>query len=225
MTPTGGQTRQTPTQFIIRPSRRRMNGQGTYSRRRFLLSHRQTSNVTRRRMTLASLSTALSTSPASRPRCVLCPPRSIISQHTLQYITWLAQGVRVWSFTSDAIVKNDKTQIGARPIPQEPMYLIANLGISEGFGAISPELTFPTVMRIDYIRVYQPKDQINVGCDPADFPTKAYIERYVLAVSYGAWMCSLTSNRYKEAYSNPNLTTWVDDYHQKIPKNKLVDQC
>jgi beta-glucan synthesis-associated protein KRE6 len=60
------------------------------------------------------------------------------------------------------------------------MYLIVNLGISEGFGAISPELIFPTIMRIDYIRVYQPKDKINVGCDPSDFPTQSYIETQVL---------------------------------------------
>jgi hypothetical protein len=28
-----------------------------------------------------------------------------------------------------------------------------------------------------------------------------------------------------DAYTNPLLTTWVDDYHQPVPKNKLVDQC
>jgi len=28
-----------------------------------------------------------------------------------------------------------------------------------------------------------------------------------------------------EAYTNPNLTTWVDDYKQTIPKNKLMGQC
>ena len=31
--------------------------------------------------------------------------------------------------------------------------------------------------------------------------------------------------RYIEAYTNPNLTTWVDDYKQVIPKNRLVDNC
>jgi len=34
-------------------------------------------------------------------------------------------------------------------------------------------------MRVDYIRVYQPKDQINYGCDPKGFPTEAYIKRSV----------------------------------------------
>lgn len=93
-------------------------------------------------------------------------------------------------------------EIGPRPIPQEPMvrrnffhcaliildslrldpqYIIANLGISENFGDVDFErLTFPTTMRVDYIRVYQRPDQKNIGCDPDDFPTQAYINQYVL---------------------------------------------
>lgn len=31
--------------------------------------------------------------------------------------------------------------------------------------------------------------------------------------------------RYIDAYTNPNLTTWVDDYKQRLPKNKLIDTC
>ena len=31
--------------------------------------------------------------------------------------------------------------------------------------------------------------------------------------------------RYIEAYSNPNLTTWVTDYNQTMPKNKYLGQC
>jgi hypothetical protein len=34
-------------------------------------------------------------------------------------------------------------------------------------------------MRIDYIRVYQPTNAINIGCDPPDFPTEAYINQWV----------------------------------------------
>lgn len=33
-------------------------------------------------------------------------------------------------------------------------------------------------MSVDYIRVYQDPDNINVGCDPEDFPTSKYINRY-----------------------------------------------
>jgi beta-glucan synthesis-associated protein KRE6 len=31
--------------------------------------------------------------------------------------------------------------------------------------------------------------------------------------------------RYIEAYTNPNLTTWVNDFGQTIPKNSLTDGC
>ncbi|KAF9023555.1 beta-glucan synthesis-associated [Hymenopellis radicata] len=62
-------------------------------------------------------------------------------------------------------------------------------------------------MSIDYVRVYQPKGVINIGCDPIDFPTKAYIEEYL------------------EAYTNPNLTTWIDDYKQPIPRNSFLGEC
>ncbi|THU79964.1 beta-glucan synthesis-associated [Dendrothele bispora CBS 962.96] len=124
------------------------------------------------------------------------------------YITWINNGKAAWTLKAEAVGANSRTEIAARPVPQEPMYIIANLGISLNFGDIDFEhLTFPTVMRIDWIRVYQPSNAVNIGCDPTDFPTKAYIEEYI------------------EAYTNPNLTTWHDDFKQTVPKNKLVDQC
>lgn len=83
-----------------------------------------------------------------------------------------------------------------------------NLGMSENFGTPDlADLTFPNHMRVDYIRVYQDPDNINIGCDPKDFPTQAYI------------------NQYMEAYTNPNLTTWRDDFGQPFPKNSLLDSC
>lgn len=76
-----------------------------------------------------------------------------------------------------------RVEIGARPIPQEPMYIIANLGMSTNFGTVDLEhLTFPATMKIDYIRVYQNPNNINYGCDPDDFPTEAYINTYVLPI-------------------------------------------
>ena len=60
-------------------------------------------------------------------------------------------------------------------------YIIMNLGMSRNFGFVDLEhLTFPATMRIDYIRVYQPTHSINIGCDPEDFPTEAYINQCVL---------------------------------------------
>jgi hypothetical protein len=44
-------------------------------------------------------------------------------------------------------------------------------------------------MHIDYIRVYQDPAKRNIGCDPANFPTAAYIDKY------------------KQAYFNPNIVS------------------
>ena len=65
-------------------------------------------------------------------------------------------------------------------------YLIVNLGMSRNFGYVDLEhLTFPATMKVDYIRVYQDANLKNVGCDPDDFPTAAYINEY-------AYSCSLS---------------------------------
>jgi hypothetical protein len=103
---------------------------------------------------------------------------------------------------------DSRVEISARPISQEPMYIIMNLGMSRNFGPVDLEhLTFPATMRVDYVRVYQPTNSINVGCDPKDFPTAAYINQYI------------------EAYTNPNLTTWKTDFGQPFPSNSFLGQC
>ncbi|KAG2008507.1 beta-glucan synthesis-associated protein KRE6 [Coprinopsis cinerea AmutBmut pab1-1] len=123
------------------------------------------------------------------------------------YITWINDNKRAWTIYSAALGPDPATEIGARPFPQEPMYIIANLGFSENFGVIEyDQLTFPATMSVDWIRVYQPANRVNIGCDPPEFPTAKYIETY------------------KEVYSNPNLTLWSDS-GQPWPKNSLVDQC
>jgi beta-glucanase (GH16 family) len=124
------------------------------------------------------------------------------------YITWVANAAPTWTLNVAGMAADLAVNISARPIPQEPMYLIMNLGMSENVGTVDLEhLTFPTTMRVDWIRVYQPKDAINIGCDPTDFPTEAYINQYI------------------EAYTNPNLTTWVSDYGQPEPKSSFLGQC
>ena len=60
------------------------------------------------------------------------------------------------------------------------MYIIANLGMSSNFGFVDLDhLTFPTTMKVDWIRVYQDPSKKNIGCDPSGFPTQAYIEQCV----------------------------------------------
>ena len=142
-------------------------------------------------------------------------------------------------------------------------------------------------MRIDWIRVYQPTDAINIGCDPVNFPTEAYINEYVLffvlffvfaptlfdllkilsllrlfflsllrhfpsllqlspsllwiqnycssllslflcfspILAVSGLILTVWFGRYIEAYTNPNLTTWRDDYKQPWPKNSFVETC
>jgi len=121
------------------------------------------------------------------------------------YITWYNNDKRAWTLFQSAMGPDSLVEIDARPVPQEPMYIIANLGISHNFGRVDPALlSFPATMSIEYIRVYQRKDRINVGCDPKEFPTAAYIETY------------------KDAYTNPNLTTWAE-LGAPWPKNELLN--
>ena len=42
-------------------------------------------------------------------------------------------------------------------------------------------MIFPGEMLVDYVRVYQRKDAINIGCDPKDYPTKKYIDDHLEA--------------------------------------------
>ncbi|KIY70163.1 glycoside hydrolase family 16 protein [Cylindrobasidium torrendii FP15055 ss-10] len=124
------------------------------------------------------------------------------------YITWINDGKAAWTVRSRGMRADTRVEIAERPVPQEPMYILANLGMSRNFGEVDLDnLVFPAIMKVDYVRVYQPKNAINLGCDPEDFPTKAYIEEYA------------------EAYANPNLTTWVDDYKQPFPKNSFLGEC
>ncbi|KAJ6570509.1 beta-glucan synthesis-associated [Mycena vulgaris] len=124
------------------------------------------------------------------------------------YITWITDNKVTWTLNAAGVGADSATQISARPIPEEPMYILANLGISRAFGFVDFEhLVFPSIMRIDWVRVYQHPDKINIGCDPPERPTAAYIDAY------------------SDAYTNALLTTWVDDYKQTIPKNRLVDTC
>jgi beta-glucan synthesis-associated protein KRE6 len=111
------------------------------------------------------------------------------------------------------------------------LYLIINLGQSPGFTpTISTDIVYPVTMFVDYIRVYQPKGQQNVGCDPKDFPTAKYINQY--GFFYRFLSDANSAFRYIEAYTNPNLTQWgmssnrdMYGYNQTMPRNSFLGQC
>ncbi|PKI82451.1 hypothetical protein MVES_003653 [Malassezia vespertilionis] len=136
------------------------------------------------------------------------------------YIMWTVDGKQVALLEGEALGADDAVEIADRPIPEEPMYLLMNLGIASSFSWINwdvlmqqfEEHNHAARMRVDYIRVYQDEDKINVGCDPPGFPTKAYIDRHI------------------EAYTNSELTSWTlpkdkGGYNQPFPGNSLMGQC
>jgi len=124
------------------------------------------------------------------------------------YITWVSDGKPSWTLNAAGVGADPTVEISPRPVPQEPMYIIINLGMSKNFGSIDfKHLTFPSQMKVDYIRVYQDMRRINIGCNPKEFPTEDYINKYI------------------EAYTNSNLTTWRNDFGQPFPKSSFLESC
>ncbi|KAJ6557272.1 glycoside hydrolase family 16 protein [Mycena vulgaris] len=124
------------------------------------------------------------------------------------YITWVSDGVQSWTMEAAAIGADSAVEISQRLIPEEPMYLILNLGMSPSFQAQDfMHMTFPNQMLVDYVRVYQ-REGVSEGatCNPSKYPTADYIANHL------------------EAYSNPNLTVWADA-NFTFPKNRLWDGC
>ncbi|KAH9849652.1 beta-glucan synthesis-associated [Lenzites betulinus] len=132
------------------------------------------------------------------------------------FITWQTDGqpsVRLGASAMGPDTGADGSQVSQRLIPEEPMSIILNLGLSNNWQTILPEtMIFPAVMQIDYVRVYQRASSVNVGCDPVDYPTADYI------------------NKHPTAYQNVNMTFWSgsgpDSAGYPWPKNSaLAGSC
>jgi beta-glucanase (GH16 family) len=107
------------------------------------------------------------------------------------YITWHVGDDETW--TMDARAMGPNGNVGTRVIPEEPMSIIFNFGMSNSFSFINlEEITklLPATMRIDYIRIYQDEDSEIMTCDPEGYPTTEYIRQH------------------EKAYTNPNFTHW-----------------
>ncbi|KAK6459550.1 glucan synthase subunit [Scheffersomyces xylosifermentans] len=118
------------------------------------------------------------------------------------YVTWFVGQEPTFTVYSNSLHPNGN--IGWRRISKEPMSIVMNLGISNNWAYIDwPSIIFPCTFRIDYVRVYQPADSINVGCDPTGYPTYDYIQSHL------------------NIYENVNLTHFTDGGYT-FPKNKLV---
>ncbi|KAH7906516.1 beta-glucan synthesis-associated [Hygrophoropsis aurantiaca] len=107
------------------------------------------------------------------------------------FITWQTAGEPAARLGAAALGPDANTLVGQRLISVEPMSIILNLGISPNWQTIDlTTMIFPAEMLIDYVRVYQRKGAVNVGCSPPAYPTEDYISRHM------------------DMYTNPNWTTW-----------------
>lgn len=65
------------------------------------------------------------------------------------YVAWVASGKRSWTVHASATAANPLVEIGPRIIPEEPMYLIMNFGMSNNFQSVQFEqLNFPNEMHV-----------------------------------------------------------------------------
>ncbi|KAE9989011.1 hypothetical protein EG328_003328 [Venturia inaequalis] len=122
-------------------------------------------------------------------------------------VTWNVGDQASW--TLDARAMGPNGNIGQRVMPEEPMAVVINFGMSNGFAALN--LTglgplMPATMKIDYLRIYQDANNPLVTCDPPGYPTTDYIKKH------------------PEPYSNPNLTHWAQTGYE-WPKNSFVHGC
>lgn len=122
-------------------------------------------------------------------------------------VVWYVGAHKTWKMDVRSVGPNGN--IGQRIIPEEPMTVIMNFGMSEGFSKVDlPALSklMPATMRFDWVRIYQDPGKVSVTCDPEGYETTAYIRKH------------------PAAFSNPNLTLWSQTDHP-WPKNSLVDGC
>ena len=106
-------------------------------------------------------------------------------------ITWFVGQERSWMMDARSVRPNGN--VAQRIIPEEPMALIMNFGMSNSFSALNLtglDPLLPATMRFDYVRIYQDPASTSVSCDPPDHPTFDYIQTHA------------------DAYQNPNKTQW-----------------
>ena len=88
-----------------------------------------------------------------------------------------------------------------------PQYIVMNLGMSEGFGHVDfQNARFPATMHVDYLRIYQDPDNVDVTCDPKDRPTRQYIKDH------------------PELYANAGWRTFAESGYP-LPEYSLNPQC
>lgn len=106
-------------------------------------------------------------------------------------ITWFVGDDYTWKMDHRSLRPNGN--VGQRVVPEEPMSLIMNFGMSYSFAEVflaNLAQLMPATMRFDYVRIYQDPTDVSVTCDPPGYPTTQYIANH------------------PKPYTNPNLTIW-----------------
>ncbi|RFU29764.1 hypothetical protein B7463_g6583, partial [Scytalidium lignicola] len=123
------------------------------------------------------------------------------------YLAWFVGDDYTWKMDHRALRPNGN--VGQRVLPEEPMSIVMNFGMSNSFAQLFlPNLAelMPATMRFDYIRIYQDPDNEIVSCDPPGYPTTDYIKNH------------------PEPYANQNLTLWQFTNYT-WPTNSFMDGC
>lgn len=131
-------------------------------------------------------------------------------KYAFEYVPGTSKGKIAWfvgedpSFIMDGRAIGANGNVAARQVSQEPMSMILNLGLSNSWSEVLiGDLKFPTIMHIDYVRIYQKAGEESVTCDPPGYPTTEYIRNHPVA------------------YNNPNVTSWAETGYP-WPKNTLT---
>ncbi|PSC69716.1 Beta-glucan synthesis-associated SKN1 [Micractinium conductrix] len=96
-----------------------------------------------------------------------------------EYVRWYIDVQMVYEVTKEALrAQTNSSGYTTHEclIPVEAMAINFNFALSDNFTKVDWErLVFPAQYKIDYVRVYQHKDAINLGCSPPKYPTAQYI--------------------------------------------------
>lgn len=119
-------------------------------------------------------------------------------KYAYEYVPGTDKGKIAWfvgddpSFVMDGRAIGPNGNVKARSVSEEPMSIVLNLGMSYSWSEIwMDKLKFPTVMHIDYVRLYQKPGQESVTCDPPGYPTTDYIAKHPKAYrNKNATVCS-----------------------------------
>eukprot|EP01135_Chromosphaera_perkinsii_P006226 Nk52_evm3s462 gene=Nk52_evmTU3s462 len=106
-----------------------------------------------------------------------------------EYIVWLMDGKPVFMLTQDDLVAQKVTEgedyfgypveVSKRLISEEPMYVILGLSVNGRYSPVDRAVSiYPQVFLIDYVRLYQYPDKVDMSCDAKKKPSRDYIRAH-----------------------------------------------